>query len=168
MTKKPEKLNVSKILSAGLDVIKRPDMVANRSHMERYLRNFLQIYKDGIDTLDMKILFYQEFYDGRSKTLKIPESELPGSPTLRKTIKKKIAELEQKREEWINIAEKLPDRLPHLINDDQDFQKILHMDNAWSAKNGCMVLGMCICECSRYRPYKSTCLPNGKDFSILS
>lgn len=167
MTKK-DKLIVSQVLDAGLKVIKTPELAANRPHLERYLRNSLQIYKAGIDTLDMKIQFYQDLHDARSKTLKIPESELPGSPDLRKKLKLKISELEEKKREFIKAAKSLPDKLPLLNNDDQDFQKILQADNAWHAKNGCLILGMCICEFARHRPYKSSCLDPGKDFSVLS
>lgn len=164
---KHKNLNVEEILNKGLEVIKKTELVGNRAHLERYLRNFLQIYENGIKTLDMKIIFYQELYDGNPKTLIIPVKEMPGSSNFRQEIKNKIKELKEKRKEWIKLAENLPDRLPHLINDDQDFQKILYLDDAWSAKNGCLVLGMCICECSRYHFYKRTCLPTGKDFSIL-
>ncbi len=165
---KTNKLDVSKVLQSGLDALKHPKLSGNRTYLKRYLRNFLKIYKAGIDTIDMKILFLQDIHDARTQTLKIPASDLPGSPTLREKIKAKIKELEQKKVEWIKIAESIPDRLPLLVNDDPDFQKILHIDDAWSAKNGCTVLGMCICECSRRRPYKSSCLDPGKDFSVLS
>ena len=167
MTKK-NKLIVSQVLDDGLKVIKNPELAANRAHLERYLRNSLQLYKAGIDTLDMKILFFQALHDGRTSTLKIPVSDLPGSSKFRENIKAKITELEEKKQEFIKAAKSLPERLPLLKNDDQDFQKILQADNEWHAKNGCLILGMCICEYSRHRPYKSSCLPPGKDFSVLS
>jgi len=164
---KEKKLIVSQVLSAGLEVIKTPELAANRLNLERYLRNSLKIYKAAIDTLDMKIQFYQNLHDAKTETLKIPKSELPGSSDFRKKLKLKISELEEKKKEFIRVAKSLPDKLPLLNNGDQDFQKILQTDDTWHAKNGCQILGMCICEFARYRPYKSTCLPSGKDFSVL-
>jgi len=167
MTKK-QKLDVDRILRAGLDVINTPSLATHRYYLEQYLHNYLRIYKTGWDVLARKILFYQDLHDGKPRALAMSAHILPEVPDFKERIIQKIKELDEKKAEWKRVAENLPNKLPHLTDDDKEFRKELQsLESSWYTTHACQCLGMCVCEISLYPPYQSTCLPSGKDFSIL-